>query len=341
MRPLFTLTTTLTLFLAMTASAVASDTADKTSPETGTCTTSNLRVREQPSLSAAVLGYLNPGDVVHITDQSHDAQTIDGIASPWYQVDHIGWVFGGYLKLASMDTPKLNTVVNGRMVARDLKPQYLKPYDLDDEEYAFTNGETVHYYQPLKRLYFVAPLKPSETLVKVIDPSGREYNLRLAFDDVQKASGVDTYSVHFRGAACFVAGKWKLVVRNAGNTFQYSFEPELDDVSVATAPIFSPLIDDHDTEPHKATRIYFYFAKDPSKTLESASVNIYQSTGTYQKEGSSRGWEYLPLLSLELDTGTSNKMILATDWDLGHAVDYVYSYKTDSGALWSPLQSIK
>ena len=65
-------------------------------------TSSHLRLRESPSISAPVLATLWKGSVLEIVSKTSTKETVEDEEDFWYQISYDGlggWVFGTYLKL--------------------------------------------------------------------------------------------------------------------------------------------------------------------------------------------------------------------------------------------------
>ena len=65
-------------------------------------TSSHLRLRELPSLSARPLTTLWRGNVLEVVSKQNRKESVDGLSDFWYQISYDGlggWVFGGYLEL--------------------------------------------------------------------------------------------------------------------------------------------------------------------------------------------------------------------------------------------------
>jgi hypothetical protein len=71
---------------------------------TATCIDTRVRVRTEPNLQAATVGYLDKGDKVAVLEISAEKMKIEGVEAYWYHVSRLsdgleGWSYGQYLKL--------------------------------------------------------------------------------------------------------------------------------------------------------------------------------------------------------------------------------------------------
>jgi tetratricopeptide (TPR) repeat protein/predicted small lipoprotein YifL len=84
---------------------------DKTAPtpKTARVTAGPLNLRDKPGLGGAVVGRLSQGEKVIVHGKSDAAETIDGTAAYWYDVETVdkkrGWAFGAYLDVGAEDSP--------------------------------------------------------------------------------------------------------------------------------------------------------------------------------------------------------------------------------------------
>jgi tetratricopeptide (TPR) repeat protein/predicted small lipoprotein YifL len=77
-------------------------------PETARVTAGPLNLRDKPGLGGAVVGRLSEGEKVLVHGKSDAAETIDGTAAYWYDVETVdkkrGWAFGAYLDVGAEET---------------------------------------------------------------------------------------------------------------------------------------------------------------------------------------------------------------------------------------------
>jgi tetratricopeptide (TPR) repeat protein/predicted small lipoprotein YifL len=78
-------------------------------PKTARVTAGPLNLRDKPGLGGAVVGRLSQGEKVIVHGKSDAAETIDGTAAYWYDVETVdkkrGWAFGAYLDVGAEDSP--------------------------------------------------------------------------------------------------------------------------------------------------------------------------------------------------------------------------------------------
>lgn len=78
-------------------------------PETARVTAGPLNLRDKPNLDGAVIGRLSEGEKVLVHGKSDAAETIDGKAAYWYDVETVdkkrGWAFGAYLDVPAEEAP--------------------------------------------------------------------------------------------------------------------------------------------------------------------------------------------------------------------------------------------
>jgi tetratricopeptide (TPR) repeat protein len=78
-------------------------------PKTARVTAGPLNLRDKPGLGGAVVGRLSQGEKVIVHGKSEAAETIDGTAAYWYDVETVdekrGWAFGAYLDVGAEDSP--------------------------------------------------------------------------------------------------------------------------------------------------------------------------------------------------------------------------------------------
>jgi tetratricopeptide (TPR) repeat protein len=81
--------------------------------ETARVTAGPLNLRDKAGLDGRVTGRLGEGEKVLVRGKSAGAETIDGIAAYWYDVETIdkkrGWAFGAYLALEAEEGPPAGT----------------------------------------------------------------------------------------------------------------------------------------------------------------------------------------------------------------------------------------
>ena len=82
---------------------------ETTAPKTARVTAGPLNLRDKPGLDGGVIGRLSEGEKVLVLGKSAGAETIDGVAAYWYDVETIdkkrGWAFGAYLDLEGEEIP--------------------------------------------------------------------------------------------------------------------------------------------------------------------------------------------------------------------------------------------
>ena len=78
-------------------------------PKTARVTAGPLNLRDKPGLGGTVVGRLSQGEKVIVHGKSDDAETIDGTAAYWYDVETVdnkrGWAFGAYLDVGAEGSP--------------------------------------------------------------------------------------------------------------------------------------------------------------------------------------------------------------------------------------------
>lgn len=78
-------------------------------PKTARVTAGPLNLRDKAGLGGAVVGRLSQGEKVIVHGKSDAAETIDGTAAYWYDVETVdkkrGWAFGAYLDMGAEDSP--------------------------------------------------------------------------------------------------------------------------------------------------------------------------------------------------------------------------------------------
>ncbi len=87
--------------------------AEKPTAKTARVTAGPLNLRDKPGLDGGVIGRLSEGEKVVVHGKSAAAETIDGKAAYWYDVETIdkkrGWTFGAYLDLEAAGGPAAGT----------------------------------------------------------------------------------------------------------------------------------------------------------------------------------------------------------------------------------------
>lgn len=90
-------------------------------PKTARVTAGPLNLRDKPGLDGGVIGRLSEGEKVLVLGKSAGAETIDGVAAYWYDVETIdkkrGWAFGAYLDLGPAESPPAGTVAAAEAAA--------------------------------------------------------------------------------------------------------------------------------------------------------------------------------------------------------------------------------
>ena len=78
-------------------------------PKTARVTAGPLNLRDKAGLGGAVVGRLSQGEKVIVHGKSDAAETIDGTAAYWYDVETVdkkrGWAFGAYLDVGAEESP--------------------------------------------------------------------------------------------------------------------------------------------------------------------------------------------------------------------------------------------
>jgi tetratricopeptide (TPR) repeat protein len=86
-------------------------------PDTARVTAGPLNLRDKPGLSGSVVGRLSQGEKVIVHGKSDAAETIDGTAAYWYDIETVdkkrGWAFGAYLDVGAADSPTPTGVAGG------------------------------------------------------------------------------------------------------------------------------------------------------------------------------------------------------------------------------------
>jgi tetratricopeptide (TPR) repeat protein len=92
-------------------------------PKTARVTAGPLNLRDKPGLDGKVVGRLSEGEKVLVLGKSDAAETIDGKAAYWYDIETVdkkrGWAFGAYLDVGAAEAPATGEAAPAAEAAAD------------------------------------------------------------------------------------------------------------------------------------------------------------------------------------------------------------------------------
>ncbi len=121
-------------------------------PKTARVTAGPLNLRDEPGLDGEVIGRLSEGEKVLVLGKSDAAETIDGKAAYWFDVETVdkkrGWAFGAYLDVGAEEVPATGEAAPAAEAAADAPPA-----DINVTAVADVSGwKAADYYTRAKEL---------------------------------------------------------------------------------------------------------------------------------------------------------------------------------------------
>ena len=271
---------------------------------TAKCIDGNLRVRQQPNLSAFVLGHLNPPDVVPVLHRSPARVPIGSEWDFWLNIkyeDAPAWSYSAWLvpNIPMEDVPVFEQVLPGWTAMGGNPPMDLYPFPKITvaEQMAdriFENSLPVvtgpYILQDSRLLHanllVVNAETPNQSVsVSAVDPAGSRFDATLysgkdgfGISDIQfkktaknGTSMQKTLVIPFYVPATFISGKWEIsIALDTGQVIHQTVPVVTSDFSLLKTPVTNPFLPANGGRlPHRMTivrgeAVTLYLANRPA-----------------------------------------------------------------------------